>query len=249
LYWYNSRWYDPALGRFAQADTVIPDQYHPSDWDRYQYVRSNPLRYFDPSGHITCGRDGGLVDRCTPENDPFTREELEDAVKYEYDIDLSLSDIFTPDHSQYPSIEAGPPVTPQEGIESFNGTFIHIPYPSLDLYELTDLDKLNVVVDVAGIAGDISLFIPGAQGADGIATILEEGAIIIEAYIAVVEKDPSGIYLEMIKLTAQKTLEYNLSRKGARLIPLVGSGVSIVDIYLTTKDAWYRNEYVVPIHY
>jgi RHS repeat-associated protein len=26
LMFYNARWYDPALGRFAQPDTIIPEQ-------------------------------------------------------------------------------------------------------------------------------------------------------------------------------------------------------------------------------
>ena len=26
LYWYDSRWYDDALGRFIQPDTIIPEQ-------------------------------------------------------------------------------------------------------------------------------------------------------------------------------------------------------------------------------
>ncbi len=51
LYWYNSRWYDPALGRWIQPDSIIPDPNNPLDWDRYSYVRNNPLRYSDPTGH------------------------------------------------------------------------------------------------------------------------------------------------------------------------------------------------------
>ena len=51
LYWYGSRWYDPALGRFTQPDTIIPEPYNPLDYDRYQYARSNPLKYVDPDGH------------------------------------------------------------------------------------------------------------------------------------------------------------------------------------------------------
>ena len=50
---YNARWYDPALGRFAQADTLIPQPSDPQSWDRYAYVENNPLRYTDPSGHFT----------------------------------------------------------------------------------------------------------------------------------------------------------------------------------------------------
>ncbi len=53
LMFYNARWYDPALGRFAQADTIIPQALSSQDHDRYSYVRNNPLRYTDPTGHFT----------------------------------------------------------------------------------------------------------------------------------------------------------------------------------------------------
>jgi RHS repeat-associated protein len=51
LMFYNARWYDPALGRFAQADSIIPQQQGVQAWDRYAYVNNNPVRYTDPSGH------------------------------------------------------------------------------------------------------------------------------------------------------------------------------------------------------
>jgi len=51
LYFYNARWYDPALGRFIQADTIVPGAGNPQAWDRYAYVNNNPLYYTDPSGH------------------------------------------------------------------------------------------------------------------------------------------------------------------------------------------------------
>jgi len=64
LYFYNARWgacperwpqaasrRDPALGRFAQADTLVPGAGNPLAWDRYAYTLNNPLRYSDPSGH------------------------------------------------------------------------------------------------------------------------------------------------------------------------------------------------------
>jgi len=51
LYFYNSRFYDPSLGRFIQADTIVPNPSDPQDLNRYSYVRNNPLRYTDPSGH------------------------------------------------------------------------------------------------------------------------------------------------------------------------------------------------------
>ncbi|MEA3439846.1 MAG: RHS repeat-associated core domain-containing protein, partial [Chloroflexota bacterium] len=51
LMYYNARWYDPALGRLAQADSIIPEPGNPVDWDRYAYARNNPVKYRDPSGH------------------------------------------------------------------------------------------------------------------------------------------------------------------------------------------------------
>ena len=51
LYFYRSRWYDPVLGRFIQADTIVPDPTNPQSLNRYSYVLNNPLRYTDPSGH------------------------------------------------------------------------------------------------------------------------------------------------------------------------------------------------------
>lgn len=54
LMFYNARWYDPALGRFAQADTVVPDGVQ--GYDRYAYVNNNPIGYNDPTGHsVDCG--------------------------------------------------------------------------------------------------------------------------------------------------------------------------------------------------
>jgi RHS repeat-associated protein len=50
LYHYGARWYSPALGRFLQPDSIVPDPSNPQLWNRYAYVRGNPLRFSDPSG-------------------------------------------------------------------------------------------------------------------------------------------------------------------------------------------------------
>jgi len=51
LYFYQARWYDPALGRFVQADSIIPIQTQGVQaWDRYGYVNNSPLQYIDESG-------------------------------------------------------------------------------------------------------------------------------------------------------------------------------------------------------
>jgi RHS repeat-associated protein len=60
LTFYNARWlrsvpetqwrgYDPSLGRFAQADTIVPGGVQ--GYDRYAYGLNNPSRFVDPSGH------------------------------------------------------------------------------------------------------------------------------------------------------------------------------------------------------
>lgn len=55
LMFYNARWYDPALGRFAQADFIVPPV-GVLGLDRYAYANNSPLVYTDPSGHESvCG--------------------------------------------------------------------------------------------------------------------------------------------------------------------------------------------------
>ena len=50
LYFYNARYYDPALGRFASADTLIPQPENPQSLNRYSYVLGNPICGTDPDG-------------------------------------------------------------------------------------------------------------------------------------------------------------------------------------------------------
>ncbi len=51
LYWYASRAYDPAIGRFCSPDAIVPAPANPQALNRYSYVYNNPLKYTDPSGH------------------------------------------------------------------------------------------------------------------------------------------------------------------------------------------------------
>jgi len=54
LYDYKARYYDPALGRFVQPDTIVPEAGNPQALNRYSYVYNNPVRYTDPSGRAIC---------------------------------------------------------------------------------------------------------------------------------------------------------------------------------------------------
>ena len=51
LYFYNARYYDPQLGRFTQADTLVQAPADPQTLNRYSYVSNNPVRFVDPSGY------------------------------------------------------------------------------------------------------------------------------------------------------------------------------------------------------
>jgi RHS repeat-associated protein len=116
LYDYNARWYDPALGRFAQADTMIPEPYNPIDWNRYSYARNNPVKYTDPSGHCpvcifavfaaaiilpwisTDSADAQRLLTTTPEQTSAEIKESVDASMFILGLGLGVSEVyaFTP---------------------------------------------------------------------------------------------------------------------------------------------------------
>jgi len=52
-YFYNARHYDPEISRFVTADNVIDGEGDSQGWNRYSYVKGNPIRYKDPTGHCT----------------------------------------------------------------------------------------------------------------------------------------------------------------------------------------------------
>ena len=69
LYFYNARWYDSKLGRFIQADTIIPEPGNPMAWDRYAYTINNPVNYIDPTGPVVEGMCGGKACKKRQYND------------------------------------------------------------------------------------------------------------------------------------------------------------------------------------
>ena len=63
LYFYNARYYDPALGRFISPDTIVESPLHPQTLNRYAYAGNNPVLYNDPTGHcfLVCIIIGAIV--------------------------------------------------------------------------------------------------------------------------------------------------------------------------------------------
>ena len=53
LYYYNARYYDPVIGHFISPDTLVPDPTSVWDYNRFLYVRGNPLKFTDPSGYYS----------------------------------------------------------------------------------------------------------------------------------------------------------------------------------------------------
>lgn len=52
----NGRIYDPGLGRFLSADSIIDGAFDSQGYNRYSYVKNNPLTLTDPSGHFSWQR-------------------------------------------------------------------------------------------------------------------------------------------------------------------------------------------------
>ncbi|PQP80799.1 type IV secretion protein Rhs [Paenibacillus sp. PCH8] len=52
LQYLRARWYDPNTGRFINEDSYEGELDDPLSLNFYAYVKNNPLRYVDPSGHM-----------------------------------------------------------------------------------------------------------------------------------------------------------------------------------------------------
>jgi RHS repeat-associated protein len=107
LYDYNARYYDPALGRFVQADTVVPSPHNSQSFNRYLYTLGNPLRFTDPSGHWQCDGDdcreyvqwildtmrlaGPVGKKLVKEFLKYDKDELDGEFLFKFDIEMSGS--------------------------------------------------------------------------------------------------------------------------------------------------------------
>jgi RHS repeat-associated protein len=76
LMYYGARYYDAQVGRFAAADTIVPNPANPQDLNRYAYVGNSPVNFTDPSGHTPMAGDfvEEYLNRSTPQRRPSSHE-------------------------------------------------------------------------------------------------------------------------------------------------------------------------------
>lgn len=48
----NARLYDPSIGKFMAADSIVGNPFNGQSFNRYAYVMNNPLSGTDPTGHL-----------------------------------------------------------------------------------------------------------------------------------------------------------------------------------------------------
>ena len=91
--WDNAGWYDPSLGRFAQADSIVPGGVQ--GLDRYAYANNNPPRFTDPSGHVTCqGTNWDDGPQCTKKSE-FWHTAIQSAFNWKAASDFSMNELKT----------------------------------------------------------------------------------------------------------------------------------------------------------
>jgi RHS repeat-associated protein len=61
LYDYSARMYNPLIGKFVSADSVVPKFSRPQSLNRYAYVENRPLNLVDPTGHCGTTPQGNQV--------------------------------------------------------------------------------------------------------------------------------------------------------------------------------------------
>jgi RHS repeat-associated protein len=90
---YKARFYSPSLGRFIQPDTIVPDQTSPQAFNRFSYVKNNPINFNDPTGHFECNNIYGCTGP-SDESDPDVVGGGKIDKDNTYDL-LTPSDVFT----------------------------------------------------------------------------------------------------------------------------------------------------------
>jgi RHS repeat-associated protein len=181
LYDYNARYYDPVIGSFIQADTIVPEPGNPQALNRYAYVYNNPLIIIDPSGHQPK----------PPEKDVVGLLNMKHLDAWGYRIEGTLAPMsFLGDVTIVGSILEPSPLTevPAAGVWLLSKSSVDI---NIDLvFNLNSVesdDKFNILATVSGggltEGGSISggpLFFWGLENSDQlVGTNMEAGGTFV----------------------------------------------------------------------
>jgi len=116
LYFYNARYYDADVGRFVTADNVIDGEYDTQGWNRYSYVKGNPVGAKDPDGHemIEPNSSDGTGYWNIEKGENLSR--IVQSLNKQYSMDITLNDI----------IKANPQISDKNKI--YTGNKVKLPF-------------------------------------------------------------------------------------------------------------------------
>ncbi len=136
---YRSRWYDPALGRWSQPDSIIPGG-NPQSINRYSYILNNPVNGIDPTGHKPCDEEYGCSGQLAAQVTPLTTNSLEESLH-----NPSMDESGSPDL----------PINPTDRHQTNNDTPSETPPPP---YQMTETDKIGMALTTAMV--EITIILP-----------------------------------------------------------------------------------------
>lgn len=195
IYYYGARYYEPLIGRFLEADSLMGDLKSPQSMNRYSYVRNNPLILNDPTGN---------ADRyaSSPIRPDWTEHTEQTAVAGKYSPDQGV--VYLPEANQVVTAERGECDT-AECFALQNRVRAQGMLKTADFLEQASFYGLSMIlsglgsgVASSGLTGMSSRMLIGAKGASKAI----EGAI--ETEVKFVAREPSTWLLEL-REAAKKT--------------------------------------------
>jgi hypothetical protein len=148
---YNARYYDPWLGRFVNADTVVPNPGAPKDLNRYAYAGNNPVRYTDPTGHYLFEEEPDDPQTWRwdkPGNTNTLIRSAEEVVFWEETREPTVADLLTPFGALYGGAAVG---VLGEAVVAEVGTTVIETVGSVVTAACTDTDCTNEVASAGKV--------------------------------------------------------------------------------------------------